>query len=104
MIYNNGSATLILIVFPFLLVFYWVLARTGKHAAANYARNRLDSFSISNVYAWVYATQLNNTFLIAINFEHIMEIGLQNALSEDSTIKNTSNVITIVLIVWFPVQ
>ena len=57
---------------------------------------------MANIYAAAYNTQLVYMFMLAINYEHICDIGLKKALFEDRKAKTASNVLTMALIVIIP--
>ena len=101
LLYNNGSTTIFSMAFPIIIIVYWLHSKARNKFMARYAQRKLDSYTVPTVYALIYATQLTNTFIIAINCDHIIEKHIPNALSEVDLVKNVSNLVTMVMVICF---
>jgi hypothetical protein len=76
LLYNNGSTTLIIILFPVSAMLQYLVSKTGENWFARNASHRIASYTRPNFYALIYTTQLLNTMMIMINLDHILERGL----------------------------
>jgi len=91
-------------LFPLTYALLRYVSKTGDNWYAKYALEKLEGYTLPNWYVWIYATQLNNTFLIMINFDHILTQGFIKILSEDRISKNVSNIVTVLLLLVIPAQ
>jgi len=76
LLYNNGSATFIMILFPVSAGIHYLISKTGDNCFAKNSEEKLKSYTLPNFYQWVYGTQLLNTMMIVINLDHIVQRGL----------------------------
>jgi hypothetical protein len=83
MLYNMGSSNYIILAYPLTYLIYELISRGGENWFSRTAKQNLNSYTLPNIYAAVYTSQLVYLFMIALNFKHIISIGLKKALQED---------------------
>jgi len=83
MLYNMGSSSYIILSYPLTYLLFKLIAKGGENCVSNFAKQNLTTYTLPNIYAAVYSSQLVYLFMIAINLEYIHSIGLQKAMQEE---------------------
>ena len=66
MLYNLGSTSYIILAYPLTYLIFRLIS----------AKQMLASYTLPNIYAALYSSQLVYLFMTAINFRYILSVGL----------------------------